>query len=815
MCQTDVATSKAGLLLLLSEAVSFSIQLLSCTHVFLCGIPGVLLMFVNLSSLVPTPLTLHQADAQISHRKYSLDPVPNQGYVDRQQNLWTRRLSLLSLQLTTATAVPTYEPRVAVTVTQRTAETSQTTAPYVLGVNLGVPIAQPTLSNTRKTAFLIAQKRAALSGQTQYRGRTYTAAQLQCLTTPGQRRAPATAARTASARPRMPFMIWNCGGLTSVRFKEIRHWIAQHPPMLIVLLETFWKDDLEWFEPGRAGGLSFIHTGSAMTRSAGILAIIPATFAGPQSIQYDIRVPGRLMHIRLLGEPSTDLIACYQHTWYYRKEDKQSLNARESLLTRREAFLQSFVKVLKACPLRNGLLVVGDWNTSLPPEPNVVGTGVPASSHHPVQTDASMLLQVLKDHALTCLNTWGRRGPSSRTFHLSAASTHGSLIDFAITRQCSADGISRQTRPLPASDLVTTKGMYHLPLRGSIARPHVPRTPPRPYKVPSVSQVHMAFASDPERLILFRHQVEQQLRHTEHPDELNGVMLQAWRIAAPDAAGGVTYPTRPTYSTQIQEMWHIRRRLRFCQQGHSTLAGMFRSWVQVKRLQIIQRAIAKEARARKKQALTNFLNEIDTPEYSNRMSRLFKAVKRFAPKTKKQRIQLKDELGHLLTPSDAAQAYSTFFHELYQSPAVPPDVGVLTEDLGLSWAEWFSALAQTQARKAVPSHYAPALLWKHCADLLAHFIAPRASFPAGPIEWPETWTDAFLALLPKPPKPPSHPKALRPISLLDPLSKSLGVILAQRLGPYTRHYLDTQPQHAYLAQRSTASAISKVMSHCH
>ena len=413
-----------------------------------------------------------------------------------------------------------------------------------------------------------------------------------------------------------------------------------------------------------------------------------------------------------------------------------------------------------------------------------------------------------------CLNTWGRHGPSSRTFHLSAASTHGSLIDYAITRQCSADGISRQTRPLPASGLVTTKGMYHLPLRGSIARPHVPHTKPRPNKVPSVSQVHTAFASDPARLILFRHQVEQQLRHTEHPDELNGVMLQAWRAAAPVAAAAA-YPTKPTYSTQIQEMWHIRRSLRFSQQGHSTLAGMFRSWVQVKRLQLIQRSIAKEARVRKKQALTNFLNEIDTPEYSNRMSRLFKAIKRFAPKTTKQRIQLKDALGHLLTPSDAAQAYSTFFHELYQSPAVPPAAGILTEDLGLSWAEWFSALVQTQARKAVPSHYAPALLWKHCADLLAHFIAPRARFPAGPIEWPETWTDAFLALLPKPPKPPSHPKALRPISLLDPLSKSLGVILAQRLGPYTRHYLDTLPQHAYLAQRSTASAISKVMSHCH
>ena len=121
--------------------------------------------------------------------------------------------------------------------------------------------------------------------------------------------------------------------------------------------------------------------------------------------------------------------------------------------------MHSFIKVLKACPLRNGLLVVGDWNTSLPPEPHVVGAGVPASSHHPVQTDAGMLLQVLKDQALICLNTWGRHGPSSRAFHLAAASTHGSLIDCAITRQSFADCISKQTRHLSASDLVTAKGM--------------------------------------------------------------------------------------------------------------------------------------------------------------------------------------------------------------------------------------------------------------------------------------------------------------------------------------------------------------------
>ena len=295
----------------------------------------------------------------------------------------------------------------------------------------------------------------------------------------------------------------------------------------------------------------------------------------------------------------------------------------------------------------------------------------------------------------------------------------------------------------------------------------------------------------------FRQQVEHQLKHTESPDALNDPMLNAWHAVAPTNPQDTRSPGL-SYSAQIQEMWRIRRQLRFSQRSRAT-----------------QRQIAKTARAKKRQALTDFLDEIDKPGFGNRMSRLFKAVKRFAPRTKKMRIQLKDELGHLLTPSASAKAYHAFFSDLYQSPTAPPSPGFLPAGLDLSWAEWLAALAHTPARKAVPPHYAPALLWKHCADLTASFIAPKASFQARPIEWPVAWTDAFLALLPKPPKVPSHPKALRPISLLDPLAKSLGVILAQRLGPYIGQYLETLPQHAYLAQRSTASAMGKVMSHCH
>ena len=180
---------------------------------------------------------------------------------------------LAQLHLSTAAAVPTYEPKVAATGTRRAAGTPTTQAPLLVGVNLGSSIAPSTTGHTRKRAFLRAQQRATLKDQTQYRGRTFTADQLQCAMLESRRgRPPPQPNRTSS---RLPFMVWNCGGLTAVRFKEIRHWISLNPPTVIVLLETFWKDDAEWFEPGRAGGMSFIHTGSRATRSAGILVIIP------------------------------------------------------------------------------------------------------------------------------------------------------------------------------------------------------------------------------------------------------------------------------------------------------------------------------------------------------------------------------------------------------------------------------------------------------------------------------------------------------------------------------------------------------------
>ncbi|CAE7564681.1 Pol [Symbiodinium sp. CCMP2592] len=234
----------------------------------------------------------------------------------------------------------------------------------------------------------------------------------------------------------------------------------------------------------------------------------------------------------------------------------------------------------------------------------------------------------------------------------------------------------------------------------------------------------------------------------------------------------------------------------------------------VRRLASLQKALAKAAKERKRNAFAAFLEEINRPGFGNLMSRVFKATKRFAPRTKKTRVQLKDEAGQLLSELATGQAYRDFFRQLYNSPDRAPPPGVLTEGVDVSWSEWMSALSQTAARKAVPQHYAPALLWKECADLLADTIAPQAQFQEGPLFFCDAWVIAYLALLPKPPKLPSHPKALRPISLLDPVSKAFGVILAQRLKPYSNAYLQDLPQFSYLEGRSTSDSLGKAMSHC-
>ena len=79
---------------------------------------------------------------------------------------------------------------------------------------------------------------------------------------------------------------------------------------------------------------------------------------------------------------------------------------------------------------------------------------------------------------------------------------------------------------------------------------------------------------------------------------------------------------------------------------------------------------------------------------------------------------------------------------------------------------------------------------------------------------PQSWNLTHVALIPKPGKKHGAISSLRPIGLQDPIAKGYVKVLADDLKPYAMSYLRGKPQHAYLAHRSTYSAIIQAADHC-
>ena len=83
----------------------------------------------------------------------------------------------------------------------------------------------------------------------------------------------------------------------------------------------------------------------------------------------------------------------------------------------------------------------------------------------------------------------------------------------------------------------------------------------------------------------------------------------------------------------------------------------------------------------------------------------------------------------------------------------------LQASLAIQKSEILEALQSMSTRRAQPKEQAPAIYWRinpnPIADALYVDFAKRSG--PGPIHMPREWRQAFVALLPKPPKPPTTP----------------------------------------------------------
>ena len=663
----------------------------------------------------------------------------------------------------------------------------------------------------RKKSYIRALKRAHLHGHTWHRGRLLTAAMLGIDETPQPRpqdtlsssQTPNTPPPAKVRKNRLTGFCWNICSLSNYKFDILRQWMLSQHLDIMILQDTRWGFSGDWSDKHYA----YIHSGST-GKTGGMMTIIRKGFCDLDRISWRAVVPGRLLHVRLyLPSTGIDIINAYQHAW---------IQNDPVCLQHRRALLHACKQLVAGLPQRNVVILGGDLNTSLHRTPHCVGLsdfqddkGRRSGPRHP---DSNLLGDLLLQHGLTAINTWDTNlGPTYTGGH-----SNKSRIDFVLVRHKSSDSL-------------TKKPVYldELPQKFGHSKDHVPILFTVPYKWRAWAKPASGLSRGQHDLLLRHWELQSEdwnslcssiehkigLLWDQPPDleALNTVLLDGCKDFAPLSRGQQDRPSNfwswadghPGLSLPP-----VATRTHFT----SRLQQLFGLWAKAAKIQRWKRTTNQRAKAAKKAKLSDTIAEARWHWANNASHRYFKVVNRLTPKVRPPRPQLRRSEGQLMAPEEELCWIQDYMADLYagsdltgiqfQLEALPFDATDLTHELqGL------------YGRTSVPQHIAPSFIWKALALSVGPLVFTWLEqwMHSGII--PHEWRKGWVVLLPKPNKPPTEPKALRPIALQTPLSKTVMSLFVHEARKITLPALTWFPQFAYLPGRGTWEAITRVQAH--
>ena len=667
-------------------------------------------------------------------------------------------------------------------------------------------------NEVRKRAFRRAIHRAVDNGRggTFYRGRWLSLAQLErSRLAHGRPRSHANPAKQvqdgARAENRIHAFCWNTGGLSTGMLDEFLEWLDQPKQShisIVMLQETHWGHDAEW----SSSRWHFVHSGDPHARYAGVLCMISTKLAQASQIAYEVLHPGRLLHLRVGWQDiSIDIINIYQVPWNTRSE-------RQALIGQRGVIWGKLEKVLSGRTRRNHLILAGDFNGQLPQAGMQVGTATIVRNAGDVVDDMPRVLAMLGFHELTALNTW--RGPRS-AMHTYSMGSSATQIDFIITASEAADGLSKQCVPLSDFPVGAWKldGLRR-PLISSI------RSDFRVWKARSRQKRNplatSALLTDPAKREALRDRVRSALNSSNiDATFLNQILIDAGKAVLPadDRRARQTYHTQDMVRGPICRLWQ-------CWQSFKSIKGtslthVLQSWRALTSFRQQKRAVQKASRQIRKQFVDDTLKQAVSYGLQHNIKGVYDLVRKLAPKQVKLRIQIRDEHGKLLTPSQELEELRIYYTSLFFQGVQPPLVGS-SQGLQFTTPDISAILNKVPFHKASPAHCAPGALWKVCSDLIAPHLQlyMEQLMQQVPVKIPSLWKDAWLALLAKPQKKTKRPETLRPVGLQCMGGKAMMRLICDRLKPYVQSYATGTPQMAYLPQREGAYALLRAFSHC-
>ena len=705
-------------------------------------------------------------------------------------------------------------------------------------------------SFSQKRAFRRAQARALRDGFTYYRGQPHTPASLSLASVESQ--SPRRSLQAPLPQSALRCVTWNAGGLHSSRYAELLNWLesqTQDPIHICCVQETHWPASAEYSNHRWL----FVHTGTNSSQG-GVLLVISKSCANADTLKFCERIPGRVLQAKLLTDPPLELLGVYQYAWTPNSKSRTGTVTQrvDQLLQQRAGIWSSIASWVAGVPKRNGLLLLGDLNTTLKPCPPHIGLGVATqtSCNH---ADQEVLQRLMISHNLVALNTWGRKGWPAGTFLHHAQ--HTVQLDFLITK-LPAQPFSLKACALKHSCLVHPNGLRHVPVSGLLPLPAIPRSRPATHG-PLPREIRKQMQQDPEFQSRFRVEVQKLLAGTTPAATMDteDVLARAWQkcTSGSHKGGRRSDPCPPTASAAVPHaellpslklFWSSKQRFRqtlastdswhapvvwhVCDapsrvviaafpRALRKLGAWFACWRQSARFGQLDRTLKKHARLRKRAQVDMLIGEAQRAEAKG-LTSLFQLTRTLCPKSSKRSIHFRDDAGRLLTAAEELNSLKTYFEDLYQStsPAYRPSP-VLQQALHITQAEVRNALQHLSAKKALPRGHPPALLWKLSAEALIPHLCNlfNQALAKGRISFPASWHRSYLTLIPKHGKPPNSPGNLRPLSLLPLMPQLLAKIAAERLKPLLHDAMKHIPQFSYLAHRNSADAIDRVVTHCH
>ena len=562
-------------------------------------------------------------------------------------------------------------------------------APKPSGIPSQSPMPRAPVSRYVKRSYKRACQRALTQGRTTYRGRLLEAHQVP----DSFRSTPHIQAQPRKAPPAMRqglhVFCWNAGGLGGGLYAELLTFLTNSTYDVAIILESKWQECLEF----TTGPWSCIHSGCRSRKQAGVLIFIHQRITQPSRIRFEHVLQGRLLHVRvpLPGRDARHLhiLGIYQKTY----DPKCS-----SMLEQRLQVWQALERCLNRIPVRDSLMVAGDFNTPLRSAPPFVGGVTCPLPCHPPE-DMEDLAQLMRTYGLVALNTWRRHPPQAKATTFRFGNTE-SQIDFLLVRRREATMQAKQAHPIHHFHVGASRqsGAIHFPLI-TVLQLRCPHWVMRPAKSPpqiSVDSVLQAldYPTVPDHMLRIA-QVRQAISHhmataggVAGVEQLHAVLFQACCQAFPKPQAT---PTEKPWQSQpvqlsVKELWARWRA--FKQVRKNGLRGWFQAWRAWKNFDKQHREHQRRCKQARRAKLLTAMQEAQACAYKHDTRKLYQIVKRIAPKQAYRRLQLRDDRGLMLTPAEEADSLQMHFRTRFQAELPAPSNAETTQQQNAITGPW-------------------------------------------------------------------------------------------------------------------------------